>query len=40
MAWQGKPENTVAAQQALVKRARLNHFAMKGEYNKEMEQEE
>lgn len=40
MAWRGKPENTIAAQQALVKRARLNHFAMKGEYTEEMEQEE
>lgn len=36
-AWQGKAENRVAAQQALLKRARLNHLAMLGEYqaNKE-----
>jgi fructose-bisphosphate aldolase, class I len=40
MAWQGKSENETAAQQALLKRARLNHCAMKGEYSKEMEQEE
>jgi fructose-bisphosphate aldolase class I len=38
-AWQGKPENAVAAQQALLKRARLNHFAMLGEYTEAMEQE-
>ena len=39
MVWQGKPQNAEAAQRALVKRARLNHFAMLGEYTKEMEQE-
>ncbi|MEX2130219.1 MAG: class I fructose-bisphosphate aldolase [Pseudohongiellaceae bacterium] len=38
-AWQGKPENVTAAQAALVKRARLNHLAMRGEYEKSMEQE-
>ncbi|MFM1895437.1 MAG: hypothetical protein RLZZ385_511 [Pseudomonadota bacterium] len=36
-AWQGKADNTVAAQQALVKRARLNHLAMAGEYKKDLE---
>lgn len=36
-AWQGKPENMPAAQQALLKRARLNHLAMLGEYQPEME---
>ena len=36
-AWQGKVENTSAAQQALLKRARLNHLAMLGEYQMEME---
>ena len=40
MVWQGKPENAEAAQRALVKRARLNHFAMLGEYSTEMEQGE
>ncbi len=39
LAWQGKPENKVLAQQALLKRARLNHLAMSGEYKKEMEAE-
>ena len=39
-AWQGKPENAVAAQQALLKRARLNHLAMAGEYEVEMERGE
>ncbi|MBL4821616.1 MAG: fructose-bisphosphate aldolase, partial [Gammaproteobacteria bacterium] len=37
-AWQGNPDNTELAQQALLKRARLNHCAMLGEYEKEMEQ--
>ena len=39
LAWQGKPENRVLAQQALLKRARLNHLAMSGDYKKEMEAE-
>ncbi len=38
-AWQGKIENIPAAQQALLKRARLNHLAMLGEYRTEMENE-
>ncbi len=36
-AWQGKSENIPAAQQALLKRARLNHLAMLGEYQSSME---
>ena len=36
-AWQGKKENVTAAQQALLKRAHLNHLAMLGEYQPEME---
>ncbi len=36
-AWQGKPENIPAAQQALLKRARLNHLAMLGEYQPSLE---
>jgi len=36
-AWLGKTENIPAAQQALLKRARLNHLAMLGEYEKAME---
>lgn len=36
-AWLGKPENSQAAQQALLKRARLNHLAMLGEYQTELE---
>lgn len=36
-AWRGKPENTGAAQQALLKRARLNSLAMRGGYTPEME---
>lgn len=36
-AWRGKKENVTAAQQALLKRARLNHLAMLGEYQPEME---
>ncbi len=31
-AWQGNSENTLAAQQALLKRAKLNHLAMLGSY--------
>ncbi|WP_323847283.1 class I fructose-bisphosphate aldolase [Microbulbifer magnicolonia] len=38
-AWQGKPENGSAAQQALLKRARLNHLAMLGEYRDGLERE-
>ena len=38
-AWSGKAENIPAAQQALLKRARLNHLAMLGEYRPEMENE-
>ena len=36
-AWQGKPENIPAAQAALLKRAKLNHLAMLGEYTADME---
>ena len=36
-AWGGKPENVPAAQQALLKRARLNSLAMRGGYTAEME---
>lgn len=36
-AWGGKPENVPAAQQALLKRARLNSLAMSGGYTAEME---
>jgi fructose-bisphosphate aldolase class I len=36
-AWQGKSENIAAAQQALLKRARLNGTAQRGEYRAEME---
>jgi fructose-bisphosphate aldolase class I len=36
-AWQGKVENVVAAQQALLKRARLNGAAQRGEYLATME---
>lgn len=36
-AWSGKPENVHAAQQALLKRARLNSLAMSGGYTAEME---
>ena len=36
-AWQGKADNILAAQQALLKRARLNHLAMLGEYQEAME---
>ena len=38
-AWQGKAENVSAAQQALLKRARLNAAAQKGEYQNSMENE-
>ncbi|HEB59253.1 MAG TPA: fructose-bisphosphate aldolase class I [Gammaproteobacteria bacterium] len=36
-AWLGKAENTGAAQQALLKRARLNHLAMLGKYEASLE---
>ena len=36
-AWQGKAENVPAAQQALLKRARLNGAAVRGEYSPAME---
>jgi len=36
-AWSGKQENIPAAQQALLKRAKLNHLAMLGEYEAAME---
>lgn len=36
-AWEGKAEHVAAAQQALLKRARLNHLAMPGEYEEAME---
>ncbi|MEO8170984.1 MAG: class I fructose-bisphosphate aldolase [Oxalobacteraceae bacterium] len=36
-AWNGKPANIGAAQQALLKRARLNSLAMRGDYAPEME---
>ena len=36
-AWLGKPENIQAAQQALLKRAKLNHLAMLGEYQPSLE---
>jgi fructose-bisphosphate aldolase class I len=38
-AWGGKPENATAAQQALLKRARLNSLAMRGSYTPDMEQQ-
>ena len=38
-AWQGKAENVSAAQQALLKRARLNGTAQRGEYLAAMESE-
>ena len=36
-AWQGRAENRAAAQQALLKRARLNSLARRGEYAADME---
>jgi len=36
-AWRGKPENIPAAQQALLKRARLNAAAQLGQYRSDME---
>lgn len=38
-AWQGKPENIMAAQHALYKRAKLNGAARYGNYSAEMEKE-
>lgn len=38
-AWGGLPENVPAAQQALLKRARLNSLAMRGDYTGEMEKD-
>ncbi|MFC6635189.1 class I fructose-bisphosphate aldolase [Microbulbifer taiwanensis] len=38
-AWQGRAEQGPAAQQALLKRARLNHLAMLGEYRESLEKE-
>ncbi len=35
--WQGRAENTAKAQQALLKRARLNSLARQGRYLPEME---
>lgn len=39
-AWQGKKENTTTAQQALLKRARLNAAAQLGQYTEKMESED
>lgn len=39
VAWQGKPGNVVAAEIALLKRARLNSLARKGGYKSSMENE-
>jgi len=36
-AWQGKPENVEAAQQALLKRSRLNSLVRQGTYDASME---
>jgi len=38
-AWQGKPENSKAAQNALYKRAKFNGAARYGNYSTEMEKE-
>lgn len=38
-AWAGRAENAEAAQQALLKRARLNSLARQGEYNPSMERD-
>ena len=38
-AWEGNAQNAAAAQAALLKRARLNHLAMRGEYNESLERE-
>lgn len=39
-AWQGKGENAAAAQRALLKRARLNGLAQRGEYQSSMESQD
>jgi len=39
-AWAGKFEKAAAAQQALLKRARLNSLAMRGNYSPEMEEQD
>ncbi len=39
-AWQGKPENREKAQQALLRRARLNSLARQGKYDPSMENED
>jgi len=39
-AWQGKDENLQAAQEAFLKRAKLNGLATKGGYSKDMEKEQ
>ncbi|WP_444893127.1 class I fructose-bisphosphate aldolase [Microbulbifer sp. TRSA001] len=36
-AWQGRPENVEAAQEALLKRSRMNHLAMLGRYRETLE---
>jgi fructose-bisphosphate aldolase class I len=38
-AWAGQADNTLAAQQALLKRARLNSLARQGKYDPGMEQD-
>ena len=38
--WQGKDENIAAAQEAFLKRAKLNSLATKGEYKEDMEKSE
>ena len=39
-AWQGKDENIHAAQQAFLKRAKLNSLATMGKYKEEMENQD
>lgn len=39
-AWQGRADNVAIAQQALLKRARLNGAAQRGEYQSRMELED
>lgn len=38
-AWEGRAENAATAQAALLKRARFNHLAMRGEYSEGLERE-
>ncbi|MHB8495247.1 MAG: class I fructose-bisphosphate aldolase, partial [Casimicrobiaceae bacterium] len=38
-AWEGKPENVVAAQRVFHRRARLNGLARQGAYQPRMERE-